>query len=100
MLTAFGLGFTPHVQRQACADLPLRAYAIDVALHLAIAPVAAFHRIGRRGEQLIIEKRQRFVQRGGKELLQRLTEGGEPLDTPPQLGQFGEGRRGPTAPIE
>ena len=49
LLTAFGVGFTPHVQRQACANLPLRAYAIDIALHLAIAPVAAFHRIGRGG---------------------------------------------------
>src|SRR4030095_175604 len=36
----------------------------------------------------------------GKELFQRVSEGGEPLDTPPQLGQFVEGRLGPTAPIE
>ena len=62
--------------------------------------MAAFHGIGRRGEQRLIEKRQRFFQRGGKELLQRVTEGGEPLDAPPQLGQFVEGRLGPTAPIE
>jgi hypothetical protein len=41
LLTAFGLGFPPHVQRKACTDLHLRAHAIDVALHLAIAPVAA-----------------------------------------------------------
>jgi len=98
LLTAFGLGFTPHVQRQACAHLPLRAYAIDIALHLAIAPGAAFHRIGRGGEQRIVEKRQGFCQRGGQELLQRVTEGGKPLDATLQLGEFVESRLGPTAP--
>ena len=32
--------------RQACTDLRLRTYPVDVFLHLAVAPVAAFHRIG------------------------------------------------------
>jgi hypothetical protein len=58
LLAPFGLGFTPHVQRKAHTDLRLRSHPIDVALHLAIAPIAAFHRIGRRGEQRIIEKRR------------------------------------------
>ena len=79
-MTPCGLGFTPHVQGQAPTDLRLRTYAIDVALHLAIAPVATFHRIRRGGQQRIIEKRQSFFQRGGKELLQCVTEGGEPLE--------------------
>ena len=100
MLTAFGLGFTPHIQRQAGTDLRLRAHAVDLLLHLAIAPVAPLHRIRGRGQQRVIEKRQGFFQRGGKELLQRVTEGGEPLDATPQLGQFVEGGLGPTAPIE
>ena len=100
MPTAFGVGFTPHVQRQACADLCLRPHPVDTLLHLAIAPIAAFHRIGGGGQQRIVEKRQRFVQRGGKELLQRVTEGGEPLDTPPPRGPCVEGRLGPTAPID
>ena len=99
LLTACGVGFTPHVQRQARTDLRLRAYPVDLLLHLAIAPVTTFHRIGGGGQQRIVEKRQRFVQRGGKELLQRVTEGGEPLDTPPQRGPCVEGRLGPTAPI-
>src|ERR1700752_553395 len=72
LLTAFSVGFTPHIQRQTRTDLRLRPHPVDTLLHLAIAPVAAFHRIGRRGEQLVIEKRQRFFQRGGKELLQRV----------------------------
>src|SRR4029453_3036433 len=100
LLTAFGVGLTPHIQRQARTDLPLRAYPVDLFLHLAIAPVAPLYRIRRRWQQLIIKKRQGFVQRGGKEFLQRITEGGEPLDTPPQLRQFVEGGLGPTAPIE
>src|SRR2546425_12645100 len=100
LLTAFGLGFTPHVQRKARTDLHLCAHAIDVALHLAIAPVATFHRIGRGGQQRIIEKRQGFFQRGGKELLQRVPEGWEPLDATPQRGQFVDSGLGPTAPIE
>src|SRR5262249_61547521 len=47
LLTAFGVGFTPHVQRQARTDLRLRAYPVDLLLHLAIAPVTTFHCIGR-----------------------------------------------------
>jgi len=100
VLTAFGLGFPPHVQRKACTDLHLRAHAIDVALPRAIAPIAAFHRMGRGGQQRSIEKRQGCCHRGGTELLQRVPEGWEPLDAPPQRGQCGEGALGPTAPIE
>ena len=94
------LGFSPHVQRQACADLGLRAYPVDLFLHLAIAPVAPLHRIRRRGQQLVIKKRQGLFQRGRKELLERLTHLGEPQEPPPQFGQFVEGGLGPTAPIE
>ena len=98
--TAFSVGFTPHIQRQAGTALSLRAYPVDLFLHLAIAPVAPLHRMRGRGEQLVIQKRQGFVQRGGKEFLQRVTEGGEPLDPLAQLRQFGEGGLSPTAPIE
>src|SRR5215831_4106572 len=100
LLTSFGVGFTPHVQRKTRMDLRWRPHPVDTLLHLAIAPVAPLYGIRGGGQQLVVETRQRFAQRGGKELLQRVTEGGEPLDTPPQFGQFGEGRLGPTAPIE
>src|SRR5262249_8933133 len=49
LLTAFGLSFTPHIECKTRPDLRLRPHAIDVVLHLAIAPVAAFHRIRRGG---------------------------------------------------
>ena len=73
-MTALGLGFTPHIQCQAGTDLHLRTHAVDLLLHLAIAPVAPFHGIRGGGQQLVVEKRQGFFQRGGKELLQRVTE--------------------------
>ena len=98
-MTAFGLGFTPHIQCQAGTDLYLCAHTVDLLLHLAIAPVAPLHRIGGRGQQLVVEKRQGFFQREGKELLQRVTEGGESLNATRQLGQFVESGLGPTAPI-
>ena len=97
---AFSVDFTPHIQCQAYTDLSLRAYPVDLFLHLAIAPVAPLHRIRCRWQQRIIQKRQGFVQREGKEFLQRVTERGEPLDPPSQLRQFVEGSLSPTAPIE
>ena len=84
LLTAFGVGFTPHVQRQARTDLLVRPHPVDLLLHLAIAPVAPLHRIRGGGQQLVIEKREGFVQRGGKELLQGLPQLGEPLEPTPQ----------------
>ena len=80
LLTAFGVSFTPHIQRQTRPDLRLCPHPIHTLLHLAIAPVAPFHGIRGGGQQLVIEKRQGFVQRRGEEFLQRVTEGGEPLE--------------------
>ena len=100
LLTAFGLGFAPHVQRQARADLCLCPHPVDLFLHLAIAPIAPLHRIRGGGQQLVIEKREGFVQRGGKEFLQGLPHLGEPLEPTPQFGEFGQSGLGPTAPIE
>lgn len=99
-MAPFALGFSPHVQREACTDLLLCAHAVDLLLHLARAPVAAFHRIGRGGQQLLIEKRQRFFQRGGQELLQRVAQLAKPLETTTQCGQLAEGCLGPTASLE
>jgi len=48
LLTAFGLGFTPQIQRKARTDLCLCTYPVDLFLPLAIAPIAPLHRIRRR----------------------------------------------------
>ena len=50
-MTPCPLGFLPHVQRQAGADLGSCTYPVDLFLHLAIAPVTPLHRIRRRGQQ-------------------------------------------------
>src|SRR5215831_5441576 len=100
LLTAFGVGFTPHIQRQARTDLRVRPHPVDTLLHLAIAPVAPLHGIRGGGQQLVIEKREGLCQRGGKEFLQCLPQLAEPLEPTPQLGQFGQSGLGPTAPIE
>ena len=86
LLPAFGVGCTPPIQRQTRADLRLRPHPVDTLLHLAIAPVAPLHRIRGGGQQLVIEKREGFVQRGGKEFLQCLPQLGEPLELTPQFG--------------
>src|SRR6266581_98923 len=98
LLTAFGLGFTPHIQRKARTDLCLRPHPVDTLLHLAIASVAPLHRIRGGGQQLVVEKREGLFQRGGKEFLECLTQLWEPLKPTPQLGQFGQSALGPTAP--
>jgi hypothetical protein len=51
------------------------------------------------GPQLVIENCEGFVQRGGKELLQRLPHLGEPLEPTPQCGQCVQSGLGPTASI-
>jgi hypothetical protein len=98
-LTAFGLGFAPHLQRHACTALALRAYPVDLFWPLARAPVAPLHRLRWRGQQLVIKTRQGLVQRGGKAVFQRGTAGGAPLDTPAPLRPFVAAGLGPTAPI-
>ena len=100
LLTACSLGFTPHVQCQACPDLCLRAYPIDLLLHLAIASVAPLHDIRGRREQLVIQKRQGLFSRGREELLERLTQLGKPQEPPPQVVQFVQGSLGPASPIK
>ena len=100
LLTAFGLGFTPHIQCKTRMDLRLRPHPVDTLLHLAITPVAPLHRVRGGGQQLVIEKREGFVQRGDKEFLERLAYLGEPSEPTSQCGQFGQRRLGPTAPIK
>src|SRR5207247_11107437 len=75
LLTAFGVGFTPHIQGQAGTDLRLRPHPVDTLLPLAIAPVAPLHRMRGGGQQLVIEKCEGLFQCGGKEFLQETLSG-------------------------
>ena len=100
LLTTFGLGFTPHIQRQAGTNLRLCAHAVDLFLHLTIASVAPFHGMRGGGPQLGIEKCQSLFQRGGKELFQCLRQQGEWQAPTSQLGSLIQSRLGPTAPVK
>src|SRR5262249_54759942 len=100
LLTAFGVGFTPHIQGQAGTDLRLRPHPVDTLLHLAIAPVAPLHRIRGGGQQCVVKKRQGLFQSRGKELFEGGAHLWEPQEPTPQCGQFGQRGLGPTAPIE
>src|SRR5262245_34642731 len=99
LLTAFGVGFTPHIQGQAGTDLRLRPHPVDTLVHLAIAPVAPLHRIRGGGQQCVVKKRQGLVQRRGKELFEGGAHLWEPQEPTPQYGQCGQRGLGPTAPI-
>ena len=99
VLPAFGLGFTPHIQRQARTDLLLRPHPVDTLLPLAIAPVAPLHRMRGGGEQLVVKKRQGLFQGRGKALFEGFAHLWEPQEPMPQCGQFVQRGLGPTAPI-
>ena len=58
------VGIAQHVQGDAVGEVLLGTHAIDRLLHLAVATVPPFHGVGGRGEQFVIEKRQRLVQVG------------------------------------
>src|SRR5215510_3734080 len=99
LLMAFGVGFTPHIQRKARADLRVRPHPVDTLLPLAIAPVPPLHRIRGGGQQRVVKKRQGLFQGGGKELLERVAQPWEAPETTAQVRQFVQGGLGPTAPI-
>lgn len=98
-MTAFGLGFTPHIERKTGTDLRLRAHAVALLLPRARASVAPLHGMRGRWAQRGITKRPCLCQRGRAALLQRLTARCEPLQATPQRGQRVEGCLGPTASV-
>jgi hypothetical protein len=99
LLTAFGLGCTPHIQRKTRTDLRLRPHPVDTLLQLAIAPVAPLHRMRGGGQPLVIKKRQGLFQGRGKELFEGVAHLWAPQEPTPQFGQFVQSGLGPTAPI-
>ena len=91
---------TLHVQGNPCGDGCLGANAVDGFLHLAVTAVAALHGVGCRGQQFVIEKRQRLLQVGGEQLLQRLADPLEAANPPPQPCQFVQRGVGSAATVE
>src|SRR5450755_1415290 len=89
-----------QVKGQPTADLLRGADRVDAALRLAETPVATFHGVARRTEQLVVQKQQRLVQR---RTLQFVQGPAQTLETPhprPQLAQLLQRRDCAAAPVE
>jgi len=99
LLPAFGVSCAPPSERKTRPALLVHPHPVATLWHRTLASMAACHRMGRRGEPRVSEPRQRFCQRGGQALLQRGTEGGDPLEMPPPRGPCVEGRLGLPAPL-
>src|SRR5262249_43748951 len=89
-----------HVQGDALLPVALGPDAIDGLLRLAVAPVAPLHRVAGRAQQLVVQGRQRLLQRRAGKLPQRPAQALEPPHPPPQLLQPPQRRLGLAAPVE
>src|ERR687896_570676 len=70
MVTPFGLGIAKHIKRDSVADIFPGAHAVDGFLHLVVTTVTAFHGVGSRREQLIVEEGECLFQVGAEEFLE------------------------------
>ena len=98
--SSFRLGVAVHIEGDASADLGLGAYAVDGLLHFAMATEAAFYGVGSRGQQGVIQKRQRLVEVLGEQLLERLADVFESAHAATQADEFLQGGVGSTAAIK
>jgi hypothetical protein len=60
LVSTFGSRFAKHVQGNPTLSTDLTADPIHTLLHLPVAAIATFHRIGGRGQQRVVEKREGF----------------------------------------
>ena len=100
MQPSLGLGVAEHVGGDPLADVGTGADAVDGLLHLAVAAVAALHRVGRGRQERIVQERQGFFEVRREEFAQRLPQILEAAHAAPQPGQFGQGGVGPTAAVK
>ncbi len=66
LVPSFCLGIAKHVECDAVTDLFPGTHTIDRFLHLAMPTITAFHGIGRRRKELIVEECERLVQVGAE----------------------------------
>jgi len=72
--SALRLGLAEHIQRDSLVDMRVRPDAINGFLHLAVAAVAPFDRVGGRRQQRVVQERQGFFQVGREQFLERLAQ--------------------------
>ena len=100
MVTPFGLSIAKHIKSDSVADIFPGAHAVDGFLHLAVTTVAAFHSVGSRREQLIVEEGECLFQVGAEEFLEGLAELLEAVHPAAELGQLLQGRLAPAAAVK
>ena len=69
LLSPFGTGCSNHVQGNTTLSTDLAADSVHTLLHLPITTIASFHRIGSRGQQRVIKKRQGLFKMRREDLL-------------------------------
>ena len=91
---------TLHVQGNSRGDIRLCANAVYCLLHLTMTTVATLHSIGSRRQKFVIQKRQRLLNVGREQLLQRFADRLEAANSTPEPRQFVQCGFGTTATIE
>jgi hypothetical protein len=95
-----GPGIAKHVESDSVADVFPGAHAVDRFLHLAVPAVAAFHGVGGRRPQLLVEEREGLFQIGAEAFLERFADLLEAAHPSAELGQFLKGRLAPAAAVK
>jgi hypothetical protein len=86
-----GLGIAKHVKGDAIAQAVPGTHAVDRFLHLAVTAVAAFHGVGGRRQQLVVQEGESLLQVGAKEFLKGLAYLLETTDPAAELAQLPQG---------
>src|SRR5262249_36339431 len=81
-----------EVQRQPADQRRLGPYPIHRLLYLPVPPVAALDRVGRGGEQPVVEEGQGLFQVRRMQLVQTPPQAAVTPHTLPQAGQLGQRR--------
>jgi hypothetical protein len=100
LLSAFGSRFSEHVPSNATLYTALAADPVHTLVHLPVAAIATFHRIGGRGQQRVVEKWQGFFQRRGDDRFSGRANPCEPVDPLPPLLQLAQGRLRTATPVK
>lgn len=81
-------------------DMLVGANAVHRLLHFAVTTIAPLHGVRGGRKQLVVEKRQGFLQVGGLKLAQDFTDGLESANALTQLGEFRQRGVGAATSIE
>ena len=100
VVSAFGTGFSEHVQSNTTFYTDLAAHPEHTLVHLAMATIPSLHRIGGRGQHRVVKKHQGFFKSRREDLLEGLAHPREPAHPLPQLLALAQCRLRPAAPVK